>query len=147
MRRAMGCAAVAVLAMVPVACGNDSGLTKKDFIAKGDAICKRLTAESSKVKEPTSQAGIDDYLDQVLNLADRAKVDLAKLDPPADGQKVKDALLSSLNDTIAKARQAKTAATKGDMEAVQQRLEEAGKAALRADKQAKAYGFTDCADA
>jgi hypothetical protein len=137
-------AAVAVLAVVPLACGT-SGLSKTAFITKGDAICQRLTAETSKVTEPTSQQGIADYLDQVLTLADRAKADMAKLNPPADGQKVKDALLSSLDDTIAKARQARAAAAKGDMQAVQRLLGEAGKSAVRADKQAKAYGFTDCA--
>jgi hypothetical protein len=31
------------------------------------------------------------------------------------------------------------------MQAVQRLLGEAGKSAVRADKQAKAYGFTDCA--
>jgi peptidoglycan hydrolase CwlO-like protein len=141
----MRCAAVAVLAVVPLACGNGDGLTKTTFITQGDAICQRLTEESGKIKEPTSQEGIAGYLDQVIALADRAKADMAKLNPPADGQPVKDALLSSLDDTTAKARQALTAAQQGDMQAVQDRLAEASTAAVRADKQAKAYGFADCA--
>jgi hypothetical protein len=145
MRRAMRRAAAVVLVVVPLACGNLGGLTKSAFITQGDAVCRRLTAESNKIGEPTTQAGIADYLDQVLALAERARTDMAKLDPPADGQRVKDALLSSLDDTIAKGRQARTAAARGDMQAVQDRLAEASTAALRANKQAKAYGFSDCA--
>lgn len=148
MRRTLGWMMVAVLGGLPVAtaCGSDSGLSKKEFIARGDAICKRLSDRSDKVAEPTDEKGIDDYLGKVLDLADQARADLAELDPPKDGESVQDALLASLDGTIDKARDAQAAAAKGDMDAVQKALEDAGKAAVKADKAARSYGFNECAD-
>jgi hypothetical protein len=148
MRRTIGVSAVAVLGLLPLAtaCGDGGGLTKKEFIAKGDAICKRLSTESGKVKQPTAAAGIDEYLGKVLTIADDARSDLSALDPPKDGDAVKDALLTSLDSTIAQARKAKAAAAEGDLDAVQKALDDAGAAAVQGDKAAKSYGFQECSD-
>ncbi|MCU1375995.1 MAG: hypothetical protein JWO68_3281 [Actinomycetia bacterium] len=139
----MAALVVAALAAVPLACG--SGLTKTEFINRGDAICKRLTDESRKVTQPTSAKDIEAYLAKVLALTETARADLAKLHPPKDGDKVHAALVAAMADTIGTARRAKAAAGAGDMQAVQQLLGEAGMAAIQASKPAKSYGFTDCA--
>jgi hypothetical protein len=148
LRRTMGLAAVAALAALPIAtaCSGDAGLTKKEFIAKGDAVCKRLAGQSGKVEEPTDAAGIDEYLGKVLKIADDARDAFAELDPPKDGDAVKQALLASLDSTIAQARKARTAAAKKDLDAVQKALDAAGKAAVKGDKAAKAYGFRECSN-
>jgi hypothetical protein len=144
MRRAL--VAVALVVLVAAGCSSDDGLTKSQFVAKGDAICKRLADESGKVAQPADEAGIDEYLVKVLRIADEARADFAALDPPKDGEAVQRAVLTSLDGTIAQARKAKAAAAENDLAGVQKALQDASAVAAKGNKAATGYGFQECSN-
>jgi len=139
-------AALLVLLAGLVACsGGGGGLTRAQFIRKGDAICARFLEAGADLDRPTSAGDLEPYLADVLRLADDARTDLAALDPPADGAKAKQALLEALDASMDRARDARDALGRHDLAAVQSAFQDAARGVVRANGTAKAYGFRDCA--
>jgi hypothetical protein len=62
--------------------GDEERLTKAEWIAKADALCKQSFAEADAVPEPKSQEQFDDYLAEVLAITRRFDPQFAALEAP-----------------------------------------------------------------
>lgn len=150
-------AAVAVLALAGCGGGDDdtrtgsaapsaspAGLSKADYIAKGDAVCAKLQKDTEAVPPPADESAFGPYITQVVTLAEGARAEFAALTPPADGAATHKTLLDSLDSAITSGKGAATAAGNGDTVTAADLLTEAEKAGAASDAAAKSYGFTVC---
>lgn len=144
MRRLGALVTIALLSAPILACGDDGGLTKEEFISQGDRICARLAEESNALETPEDLPGAADFLGEAIPLAEAARNRLDDLDPPDDGDDVKEALLAGIDGAISGAEEAREAAESGDQEAFEAALAEAEEAGDSADEEAQEYGFEEC---
>ncbi|MCU1483367.1 MAG: hypothetical protein JWN67_113 [Actinomycetia bacterium] len=140
MRRAV----LLVLLAGLVACSGGDGLTRAQFIRKGDAICQRF-ATGGSVLDVGGSDDVDAALVRVIRLAREARSDFAALDPPADGERAKRAILAFIDRSITQATRARAAVAKGDVATARQALVATAIPALTAQKAAEDYGFQECA--
>lgn len=137
-------ALIAVVVLAVAACGGSSGLSKDEFIEQGDALCQRFQDETDEVAEPETEEELVEYLDEVIGIAQSTQEDFEALDPPEGGESVHEALVDSLEKSIAKVREARDAFEDDDQEAFEAAFEEAVELGEASDEEAKAYGFEVC---
>ena len=136
---------LSALAGAIVACGGSGdALSKEEFIAEGDAICRSFEEEGRALSTPASVEEVPAYLDEAIALARSTREDFAELDPPDDGEDVRDGFTSALDAGIASLEEAKAAAEAGEQEGVVASLQEAGQAITQANARARQYGFEHC---
>ena len=133
-------AAVAAVLLVAVACSGGDGLTKQQFIRRGDAICARVARAGRMLDGADPAAAVD----RVVSQTSKARAAFATLDPPEDGRSVKRAILSYLDDAVVEGRKARAALDRQDTAAAQRAIPAAGVSALAATKAAEDYGFQEC---
>jgi hypothetical protein len=75
-------AAPLLLVLLVAACGG--GLSKKELVAKGDAICKRINTRMAKEPDPKSTKDLQRLADRTVELSDPAIDDMEKLEPPSE---------------------------------------------------------------
>jgi hypothetical protein len=61
---------------------SEEGLTKAEWIAKADAICKESFAAAKDIPQPTSPEQFDEYLAKVLAISRRFDPKFAALEAP-----------------------------------------------------------------
>jgi hypothetical protein len=140
-------AAVALLVAGLVACssGGDGGLTRAQFIRKGDAICQQFALAGDALDVPGSAKEVDAAITRVIDLARKARTDFVALDPPPDGERAKRAILAFIDRSITQATRARAALAEGDVAAARRALVATALPALTAQKAAEDYGFQECA--
>lgn len=141
-------ALVPLLALVLVAgCGGGGGgdrLTREQFVAQADAICKRQVARIKAVPQPKTLEELEEYADKVLPLA-REEIDqLRELEPPeADEEKV-DRMLDEVEATVSAVERIGAAAKSGDQAELQAAIAEGQAADARAERVARELGLKVC---
>jgi hypothetical protein len=145
-RRPAATLAACVVAAAATACGG-SGATKKDVIARGNAICAGAVRSVRAVAPPsagnTSATALSGYFQRLLPIVDTEVSQLRKLPRPSTDR----ALLNRYIDAVTKAattyRQLASAARRNDIPSVSTYL-----SALRASPAqslAQRYGMGQCA--
>lgn len=124
--------------------GGGGALTKAEYIAMGDEVCRRFLEQGNALTEPESPSDLVTFLDEAVRLAEAAYADFDALRPPSDGEAVHQELLSALATSTDHARDARGAAERADFEAMTTSMEAAVEAGTRSDEAAKAYGFEVC---
>jgi hypothetical protein len=77
-------AAAALLLPVLLVAGCGGGLSKKELVAKGDAICKRINTQMAKEPDPKTTADLQRLAKRTVELSDPAIDDMEALEPPSD---------------------------------------------------------------
>src|SRR3954451_15721953 len=111
-------AAVALLVVPLAACGR--GLSKRELVAKGDTICKRVNTQIAKEPAPKDAAGLKRLADKTLALSGPAIKDMEALQPPDELRKDFDAFVARLKEQRELTRQVGEAAGQGDAQKIQQ---------------------------
>ena len=138
---------LAVAALALSACGS-SGESKKDFIARADAICNNTTRDLRNVAAPSSSGAVTlpalaKYLGAVVPVVASEAKQLKALPRPADDQVPLRRYLAAVAATAAHYKALADAARAGDRQAIS-----AATGALRASPAshlAAAYGLKECA--
>lgn len=132
----------------PSAAGNASGrLTKTQFVARGDAICKEINEVPDDIAEPGNASDVGavaDYLQQSLDRT-RPKVEQFKaLRPPARDQAVADRMGGTYDQLLAKEGEVIAAARAHNAEAYTKGQDELRDLTEKLGQEASAYGFEVC---
>lgn len=130
-----------------VGCGGDDSLSKEEFIAEGDRLCREFEDRATELEEPQSPEELTEFLESVVSFTRQFRSDLADLDPPSgEGEDVHEAFLDAVDKTIEEAEASREAAADGDMQLAGERFEAASDAASSVDDELAEYGFEDCGE-
>ena len=146
----MGRLLVVALAVTVVAgCGGGSGaprLSRTQYAAKADAICRKYNRLSQAVANPTSLAELASAVKKITPLLDQSVRDLRKLRPPKDEGSIADRWIDQIeairNDLADVGDKAASKDTKG----VQAALRDGAKDQQRGNQLAGRLGMTDCSE-
>jgi hypothetical protein len=131
-------------------CGGSSGdgddsLTKEEWIAEADALCKQSLAEVNAIPEPITEDDFDEYLTDVLAAARRFDPEFAALEPP-EGDEETVRKLVALNEEKTRLFEELVAAVRAQDAAKVQRIVNEGTTKTNEfAAAARAYGSEECA--
>jgi hypothetical protein len=132
----------------PGAEGSTSGrLTKTQYVARGDALCKEINEIPDTIAEPqdaTDVGALAGYLQQSLDRT-RPKVEQFKaLRPPAQDQPVATRMSGAYDQLLAKEAEVIAAARARNGRAYRKAQDEVKSLTAKLSKEASAYGFEVC---
>ena len=158
----LGAVLVLLAAVVAAGCWGDGDgggdrLTKSEFIAKADSICKeaneKIPTPPDEIRniDPTKLDATDEQLDAFGNYLDdivgvfRDEVDeLREVNPPADLEDKYDSVLATLDEAVNELDEAAAAAKDADRDKLKEKLAESDEHGDEADKLGKELGLTVC---
>lgn len=130
---------------------------KREFLARGDAICAQAQAEAAdlrrRAEEVQSQSdtlGEAEVIDRAegiwtaqIELIERFRADIAALSAPVGDEATVDEFLQSFEDGIALAKQIESTLAEGEFPP-EELVREYGNIVIRGNTLASAYGFSVC---
>ena len=139
---------VAVLAVTIVAgCGGGAPrLSRTEYAAKADAICRKYSRLSQAVANPTSLAELAAAVKKLTPLLDQSLRELRKLNPPKDEQATADRWLGEVEAIKNDLAKVGDKAAKKDTKGVGAALRAGGKDQQRGNQLAGQLGMTDCSE-
>ena len=135
-------AVVALLVLPLAACGG--GLSKRDLVAKGDAICKRVNVQIAKEPVPKDAAGLKRLAEKTVVISDPAIKDMEALEPPDELKADFGKFVASLKQQRDLTKQIGVAAGAGDTAKIQQVGTDAQKAQAEYRRLSHKIGFKEC---
>ena len=135
-------AAVAPLLLVVAGCGG--GLSKGEFVAKGDAICKRVNARIAKQPDPQSASDLKGLAQRTSKIYDPAIDDMEALDPPSELESDFKKFVASLKRQRDLTEQIGDAAGAGDTAKIQKAGADAQKVQQEYRRLTGRIGFKEC---
>lgn len=142
MRAIIGAVAFVVLA---AGCGGGSRLSKSDFDAKANAICKRFTAKINAVPAPKSIEQVPAYVGEVEPFIERGVDEIASLKPPHDLQAIYDRWLGTQREALTQADELRRAAERNDLAAVNRTIKALDARNKQGNRLARELGADVCA--
>ena len=147
-RRVAATLAACLVAVSATACGGSSA-TKKDVIARGNAICSNALSSVRAVVPPpkgsTSGTALSGYFQRLLPIVNKEVSQLRKLPRPSTDKAVLNRYIDAITKAGATYKQLVAAAQRNDITSVAKDL-----SALRASPAqslAQRYGMSQCASA
>lgn len=139
-------ALLAVLVVAGCGSGESKELTKADFTAKANAICKQLSADLDQIAgEPASLPELAPVLDQGLDVLEQGIDDLRALNAPAALDAKVEHWIEQLEISAKLLGHARDAARDGNQGRVGVALQAGDEANTDANNEARALGLADCA--
>ena len=141
-------AVVGLIAAAAVAgCGGSSSSTSSsaDFVAQGNAICKKSNAQIAALPQPKSNAELTTYLNQASPIIQSALDQVNGLTPPGDKQKAFDTWVGTITNEADLVAEAQSAAADGNSSQAISLLNKQGTLSKQGNAQAAALGLTQCA--
>lgn len=132
-------------------CGGSDGLSKSDYVAKAEALCKKANDDIDALTTPSDLTEIGPFLDKLITTADQTTDELVALDPPSDDKadldgKFLDPLKKQVEQGRTWAADIKAAATANDQAKIAQLLGNAPTMAEADLGWMKTYGFKECVE-
>jgi hypothetical protein len=128
------------------ACGGDDALSRSDYVAELNKICRDGNAQIEKIPQPTSVDEIADFVAEAKKVT-RAGVDkMADLEPPEELKDEHEAQVANGRKVVELADDLAEAAKSGDEAAFKRVSDEGDKLDKESDERAKRIGANDCAD-
>ena len=138
--------ALALTSVLGVAACGDKKLSKADYIAKVDPICKKYSDQSNAIPEPktTDNTALSGYYVQLADLADKQTKEIDDVGRPKEGKAQIDDLLKRQQDQIGQLRQLADALKANDQAKANQIGTAAEPEGNKIDSDLKAFGFKVC---
>lgn len=136
------------MAAAVAACGSSAaGLSKPEYIARGDALCVAARRQLDALPPASTPTEIADYLNRSLQINGDMLAKLRALKPPPEDGAQIDGILRDFDAVLAQGRVTQqTAATGGDT-ATDVAVKELTMAVEKAGADARRYGFKSCGTA
>jgi hypothetical protein len=144
-RRALGPALI-TLALILAGCGGGGGddrLSKEEFIAAADAICKEANDRIEALGEPTLE-NVSEYVTEAEAISREQLGALRALRPPAEDEATLNGAYDLIEQQIDLAVQGVDALTSGDQAAFQEIDAQITSIEAEADQVARDYGLQEC---
>lgn len=130
-------------------------LTKSEFIAQADDICKTIKEEDASLearfqqlsKSPKSAKDLKELADvarELVGYSAKGIGQIQDLEPPLADQGTIDTYAATINSRIATGKDFADALEANDQERVSSLVEQASVISVKAEKMAKSYGFKVC---
>lgn len=141
-------AAVVAAAALGAACGGSGGdgLSREELASRADEICARYEKELNALAEPSSIEEVKQLADEAKPVIERGVNELDDLQPPDDLQEDYDRWIELNRENLDVVDKLGAAAQDGDVQRVQEILQEAQAKEAEADRLAGELGLTDCAN-
>ncbi len=146
-RRAAAAVAALALAGVAAGCGGGGGgdrLSKEEYIAQADAICKQANEEIDALGEPATLEEIVTLAASAIEIQEESLAELRALKPPEEDEATLNEAYDLVEQQVEVGKQVKAAAEAGDMETIQTLIAENDPLDEQADQIALDYGLTEC---
>jgi len=126
--------------------GSDEELTKSEFVARGDAICKDAHDEFALLQQnpPTTAEGAATLAQRVIDITERELSQLRALNAPATVRPDLDKYLQALEKNVAILKQGLEAAQQNDATAYAEAQAKTVKEQVNRLQLAQAVGFKEC---
>ena len=151
MRSTAAALAVVVACLLAAACGSDDDadgdgarLMKTAFIAKADAICQEANDRIDAIPEPQTTEELAQLGRQVLDIAREQLARLQALRPPGVDEETIDEAYDVIEEQLGVAEELVAAAEEGDLQGLQELLEQGERLDARGDRIARDYGLKEC---
>ena len=136
-------AAAALLLLLVAGCGGDE-LTKKQLVAKADAICARVNKQIAKEPDPKTTKDLERLADRTVERSDPAIKDMEALEPPSELESDFKKFVASLKRQRDLTKKIGAAAGEDDAAEIQQIGSEAQKAQDEYRRLTGKIGFKEC---
>jgi hypothetical protein len=136
-----------LLAVVLVAgCGGGGGkrLTREEYAAKADAVCRKYNEQTKALENPTNLRDLAKVADKTLPILDNALSDLRKLKPPENEQAKVDEWLAQVENLKGDLTEIRDKAKDNDMQGVQAVVPKADEHNNRSNELATELGMKVC---
>jgi len=138
-----------VLVAVLAGCGSSGGtttLSKVDFIAKGDEICKRAHDQFAEVQKnpPSTAEGFATLTQKLIEISESELSQIRALSAPEEVQPALDRYLKAREQGIALLKKGLEAAQNDNPQAYESAQSKVANGQVRRLKLAQAVGFTEC---
>jgi hypothetical protein len=137
-------AAVAVLLLLPLAGCGGSELSRKQLVAKADAICTRVNKQVAKEPDPKTTKDLQRLAQRTVEISDPALDDMDALKPPSEIESDFKKFVAILRKQRDLTEQIGKAAGKDDTEQVQKIGAQAQKAQDEYRRLTGKIGFKEC---
>ena len=127
-------------------CGGGERLSKAEFVAQADAICRRYEARLDALGQPMNVTELRSFADKALPIAKDGREDLGKLSPPAELEDSYDAWLDQGDEAIEIVERLRDAAADGDNAAIEKIAADARRTDAEANRLARELGFEQCGE-
>lgn len=135
-----------VVVTLAASCGQ-SGPSKAEYIAQGDALCVGVRHQLDAIPAPSTATQIAAYLDRSLAINRGMLARLRSLTPPPGDEQAVRKVLSDFDGILAKGKSAEATAASGDDTATDVAIKELAMSVEKAGAEARAYGFKSCGSA
>ena len=139
-----------VVAAVGLAAGwggvGGDRLSKDEWIAQADTICKRVNDRLEQTEQPETMPELVTVLDQGLKDVDEAIADLRALEPPEDIEPEVDAWLAKVEEASDEIEKARDAAKAQNEEQLSAALEDGTRVNDEGNRRARELGLKECAE-
>jgi hypothetical protein len=139
-------ALAAVLDLGPFEDEDTASLSKAEFIAKGDEVCKRAHDQFAELQKklPNSAAGAVDLTQNLVEISENELSQIRALDAPPQVQEALDRYLRAREQGIAVLKRGVQAAEERNARAYADAQAEIAAGQVRRLKLAQAVGFSEC---
>jgi hypothetical protein len=152
MRSTVAALAVFTACVLAAGCGRDENgegaeaqrLSKADFIAQADAVCKEANDRIDALPEPQSTDQLADLGQQVIDIGQEELDRLRVLRPPAADEATINGAYDLIEQQLGVAADLVDAARDGELGQVQQLLDQGEQLNEQADRIASDYGLEEC---
>ncbi|MDQ3645716.1 MAG: hypothetical protein M3345_02130 [Actinomycetota bacterium] len=142
--RAARIVVVAIALGSPLASCSDGALSKEEFIAQADAICKQADEQTETLATPTSPAEAGGFVEKAQEITGESVRKIRELEPPAGDEDTIETMLNKVEEALAYLPTMAEAAQAKDLKTLQEAGRQLQATAGEAQKIARDYGFEVC---
>jgi hypothetical protein len=139
---------LAVCALALAGCGGSGGerLSRAEFVAQADAICRKYEARLDALGQPTNVAGLRSFADKALPIARAGRDELDDLQPPEELDETYDAWLEQGDEAIDIVERLRDAAQEGDQAEIGRIALDAQRTDAESNRLGRELGFKQCGE-
>ncbi|MDQ3822073.1 MAG: hypothetical protein M3321_02395 [Actinomycetota bacterium] len=139
---------VALAALVAAGCGGGGGdrLSRAEFVAQADAICRKYEARLEALGQPQDVSELRSFADRALPIARDGRDELGELNPPEELEEDYDAWLERGDEAIEMVERLRDASEDGDRAEIQRIAQDAQRIDAESNRLARDLGFEQCGE-